>query len=378
MRILASALLCAAAVHAQAIDFPSRILHETRTIQIAKPADYDTGTERYPVLYLLDAEEHFAYTAPLVRYLAAHDRIPPMLVVGISSGTGEQRTRDLTPPSTSEMDQRFAAGSGGAPAFLSFLGDELIPYIERTYRTRPYRLLIGHSYGGLFGIYAMLRRAALFHGLISIDPSISWNNQAMIAEAEAFLLRTGAGQVDLHVSAAYPAGADMARFARALGGRVPAGWRARFEDMPDETHGSIPPRAIQQGLTFVFDDWHLTNLLALYDRGGIEAVHRHFREGGRRYGGYDRATSAFDVSMIVAGLIRAGRLDEAGAVLLHDRKAYPPPWNQLEAVARNYEARGERQQSLRLYKLSLEENAKNDFARRKITELSAPSPAAGK
>lgn len=386
MRILLASLLLVAAAHAQprpvtigeSIDLPSRILHETRTLLISKPANYQTGNERYPVLYLLDGENHFDYTAGLVRYFAENDRMPPMLVVGIPSGNVGRRTRDLTPPTNSEMDNRFSPGNGGADAFLSFISDELIPYVEQTYRTRPYRLLIGHSFGGLFAVYAMVTRPSLFQGVIASDPSLSWSNQAIVAQAETFFTRTRELQVDLHLSTSYNGGREMSQFAEALEANAPAGFRWRFDPMQDETHGSIPPRAIQQGLAFVFDGWYLTDPLTLFDRGGIDAVHRHFRDGGKRHGGYDRATSPFTVSMIVAGLIRAGRLESAGEVLLHDPKAYPPPWNQLDALARACEARGDTRQAIRYYTLSLEQNPKNDFARRKLADLGATSPAAGK
>ena len=138
--------------------------------------------------------------------------------------------------------------------------------------------------------------------------------------------------------------------------------------MPEETHVSIPHRSIYQGLDTIFDAWHLANPLELYDKGGIDAVHRHFREGGKRLG-YDRTTSAFTISMIVAGLMQAGRLEEAASVLMHDPKTYPPPWNQLDALARAYAKRGDTGQVVRYYTLSLKENPRNEWARKKLAEL---------
>jgi hypothetical protein len=69
----------------------------------------------------------------------------------------------------------------------------------------------------------------------------------------------------------------------------------------------------------VFDGWHLTNPLELFEKGGIQAVHTHFREGGERCG-YVRTTSPFMVSMIVAELIWKGRLDEASRLLVTMRR----------------------------------------------------------
>src|SRR6266496_5100056 len=72
----------------------SKILKESRSLLISKPTGYDSGTDRYPVLYLLDGETHFQYTAAIVDFLAANDRIPQMLVVGIARGDSRQRTHD--------------------------------------------------------------------------------------------------------------------------------------------------------------------------------------------------------------------------------------------------------------------------------------------
>ena len=109
----------------------SNVLNEERTLFIATPAGYEDGKDRFPVLYLLDGETHFRYTSGIVEFLAANDRIPEMLVVAIASGSFGQRIRDLTPPSSAEIDNRFRPGNGGADAFLSFLAGELVPFVER-------------------------------------------------------------------------------------------------------------------------------------------------------------------------------------------------------------------------------------------------------
>src|SRR5579884_349654 len=86
------------------VQLRSKTLKESRYLFIAKPAGYASGSDRYPVLYLLDGETHFRYTAAIVDFLAANDRIPKMLVVGIASGDSRKRTHDLTPPSSAEID----------------------------------------------------------------------------------------------------------------------------------------------------------------------------------------------------------------------------------------------------------------------------------
>jgi hypothetical protein len=170
----------------QSVQLQSSTLKESRSLLISKPAGYDNSTDRYPVLYLLDGETRFHYASGIAGFLAENDRVPKMIVVGIVSGAGARRTHDLTTPSEAEMDNRFSPGNGGADAFLSFVADELIPFVDKTYRTRPYRLLMGHSIGGLFGVYTLVTKPTLFNGYIVADPSLYWNNEAIVARAESF------------------------------------------------------------------------------------------------------------------------------------------------------------------------------------------------
>jgi hypothetical protein len=166
----------------------------------------------------------------------------------------------------------------------------------------------------------------------------------------------------------------VARLKTALGKKAPAGFRWYFDWMKQEDHLSIPLPSIYRGLETIFEDWRLTDPVALFDKGGIEGIHRRYREVGQRFGYPERITSPFTVSLVVAALLRAGRLEEASGVLLHDPKAYPPPWNQLDALARAYEGRGGAEQAVRYYLLSLRQNPRNEFARKKLTEMGVKIP----
>jgi len=277
------------------------------------------------------------------------------------------------------MDKRFSPGNGGASAFLSFIGDELIPFVDRTYRTRPYRLLMGHSFGGLFTIYALSTRPKLFNAYIAADPSIYWNNEAVVAQAESFLSATKDFQADLYITAS--GGSDelpseIQRLNSALKQKCPAGLRWNFDWMKQQDHLSIPLPTIYQGLETIFEEWRLqVDPLPLLDKGGIEAIQQRFREAGERFGYPERRIPPFTVSLVVSALLQAGRLEEAAKVLLHDVAAYPPPWNQLDALARAYESRGNSEQAVRYYLLSLKENPENAFARKKLAERGIKIPA---
>jgi predicted alpha/beta superfamily hydrolase len=354
------------------VQLQSRILNETRTLLISKPAGYNQESERYPVLYLLDGEDNFVHTVGIVEFLAASERIPPMLVVGI---VNTERTHDLTPPTEVETEKRFHPNSGGADTFLEFLRSELIPYVEQNYRTRPYRVLAGHSLGGLLAIHALVSNPKLFNAYIAIDPTLAWNNQSVVAEAAAWSKSTKEFTGDLYITAAGESGTGLAVFHRlcaTLEEKPIQGFRWTFQEMPGETHLSLVHQSLYSGLDHIFDGWHLAGPVKLYEEGGLAAVHRHFSEGGKRYG-YERRTPAFTVSLIVAGLLAKDRLEEAASVLLSDPKNYPPPWNQLDALARAYERRGDKQEAIHFYKLSLQQNPKNEYARKQLEQLGMKS-----
>jgi predicted alpha/beta superfamily hydrolase len=361
----------------ETVQLQSNVLKESRSLLIWKPAGYDNGTDRYPVLYLLDGETHFHYASGIVSFLAGNDRIPKMLLVGIVSGGMARRTHDLTPPSAAEMDNRFTPGNGGADAFLSFIAGEVIPFVDKNYRTRPYRMLVGHSLGGLFGIFALVTKPKLFNAYIAADPSLYWNNEAVVMQAESFFADTKSLQADLYMTASDDPGkgpSAVGRLNASLGKTAPAGFRWTLDWMKKEDHLSIPLPSIYRGLETIFEEWRLPDSLGLYDKGGIEAIHRRFREAGERFGYPGRTTPPFTVSLVVSDLMRAGRLEDASKVLLHDPAAYPPPWNQLDALARAYESRGNTQQAERYYLLSLKENPRNEFARKKLTGMGVKIP----
>ena len=110
---------------------------------VSLPEGYAKSSEPFPVLYVLDGW-HFPLMAFLQNNNIYSERMRPVIIVNISHGAGDYmslRARDFTPTKTSEN-----ANSGGAAAFLDFLEHELIPYVDRTYRTIPAdRALLGHS-----------------------------------------------------------------------------------------------------------------------------------------------------------------------------------------------------------------------------------------
>jgi len=167
----------------------SGILKEKRPILIYSP-NFDTSyfsRPQFPVLYVLDGDGYFDDLVTMIRQMAVingNTALPEMIVVGIPNTRGH-RTRDLTPTSN-PMDKT----SGGGENFTAFLEKELIPYVDKNYATAPYRVLAGHSLGGLMAINMLLNHSELFNAYLALDPSMSYNNEDMIKQVMAKMGKT--------------------------------------------------------------------------------------------------------------------------------------------------------------------------------------------
>jgi predicted alpha/beta superfamily hydrolase len=169
----------------------SKILNEKREVWIYVPgsaSDTTYSKQRYPVVYLLDGESHFSSVVGMIQQLNFAYVCPEMIVVGILN---TDRTRDLTPTHTDSwsfldfvLDSDYCKNSGGGEKFISFMEKELMPYIDSLYPSAPYRILIGHSFGGLTVMNTLIHHTNLFKAYVAIDPAMSWDNQKLLEEAK--------------------------------------------------------------------------------------------------------------------------------------------------------------------------------------------------
>jgi predicted alpha/beta superfamily hydrolase len=290
----------------------SKVLAETRTYVIHTPDSYKSGKEAYPVLVLQDAENNFAYTSAAVHLLSANGRIPAMIVVGINN---TDRTRDMTPskPSTSFGGTPFTGSAGGADKFLSFIADELLPTIDRNYRTRPYRVLIGHSLGGLFAVYALMNRPEVFKGYLISSPSLWWDDQALVKAAPSFFAAHKDLRADLYMTMANEGDTMLGgawKLSAVLEESKLTDVRWQFKRYPEEEHGTVPYLSNYEGLQAIFAGYRIANPIALFEGAGLPAFERHYAEVSKRLG-YTIEVPARAYGDTLSDLSDRGRFAEA-------------------------------------------------------------------
>jgi predicted alpha/beta superfamily hydrolase len=235
-----AASVAAPLVIGQTFTMQSNVLGETRRLNVYLPAGYaQSATQRLPVLYMPDGGlgEDFLHVAGLVQILVADGSMRPFLLVGIEN---TERRRDLTGPTTSASDQKIAPRVGGSAAFRKFIRQELMPEIQRRYRTTPETAIAGESLAGLFVVETMLLEPAMFNTYLAFDPSLWWNN-GQLANRAPTLLKSYAGAPMRAYLATSSQGDTTAtrQLSAALNQEAARGFGSRYRAMSEETHQTI-------------------------------------------------------------------------------------------------------------------------------------------
>ena len=322
----------------------SAVLGEERVILVRTPPGYETSKLNYPVLYMTDGDAHMGHTSSTIEFLTQNGRIPDLIVVGI---TNTDRTRDLTPVKSSNKN---AAGqlqfptSGGADNFLKFIETELIPEIEKEYRVQPYRILAGHSLGGLFAIHAMIARPGVFNSYIAVSPSLQWENGEALKRAEAFLKSQKEFKATLFVSLGNEPGAigdSFESFRAALSKTNIKDFEWQAERMDDEDHGSVVLRSHYFGLRKVYDGWQgVRDPKSGAVVGGLKGADAHYKKLSDRFG-YSIPVPEALINQMGYQFLFDAKPDDAIAVFKANVERYPNSANVYDSLAEAYERSGQ-------------------------------------
>jgi predicted alpha/beta superfamily hydrolase len=163
----------------------STVLGESRDYVVHLPRSYTRLPQRrYAVAYVLDAGPQFTAMVSSNEILARLGLVPELIVVGIPSPDDAARQRDYTPPGMRQDVDLDDSPMGEADRFLAFLGDELIPEVDRRYRTNATRILSGHSRGGLFVVHSLVARPDLFRARFAHSPALWREAHRMVERIE--------------------------------------------------------------------------------------------------------------------------------------------------------------------------------------------------
>lgn len=162
--------------------FDSKKLGESREITIGLPASYEKNpNKKYPLLILLDGDYLFDPFYGAIKYGAYWDDMPETIIIGINQSKNDQRIDD------SDYDEADGLPTGKGAKFFEFIGGELLPYIEKKYRTAPFRIIAGHDTTAGFLNFFLYKETPIFNAYIALSPELAPEMENRIPETFANL-----------------------------------------------------------------------------------------------------------------------------------------------------------------------------------------------
>ena len=365
----------------------SPTLKEHRKFLIYTPPSYKDTTylpQKYPVLYLLDGDAHFHSVTGLLQILGtgvnATFVVPEMIVIAIPN---TDRLRDMTPTnSEKEFDgkpKKKRDTSGGMANFFRFIQTELIPKVDATYRTAPYRVFVGHSLGGITTINALYTIPETFNAYVAIDPSLWWDDRLLLKKARDYVSKPGlagralfvaqANTITASDTTANPHFDSIIQLNSIMEAYNKSGLRYAYKYYPDDSHGSVPLIAEYDALRFIFAPYNVS-LTAALERPAYVA--EHFAKVSDVLG---YKMSPPERMLDLLGHVELGR-DTAKALELFQMNAelYPNSAKVYDALGDGWMAKGDVAKATSFYERSLALRPSNKHAKDMIKKMRESKP----
>lgn len=370
----------------EVVSIQSAVLNENRKIWIYLPPSARSATyakRQYPVVYLLDGDGHFSSVVGMIQQLSTVNGnmiSPEMIVVGIPN---TDRTRDLTPTHVATdpvMGPDFVKTSGGGEKFLSFIETELIPYVDSKYPTAPYRMLIGHSLGGLTVMEALVRHTGLFNSYVAIDPSMWWDDQVLLKETKKALAEKPFAGRSLYLGIANTMEegmniktvrndkSDDTKHIRSildlrdyLEANKQNGLRYQGKYYAGDDHGSVPLIAEYDALHFFFDFYRLKLTGKDFTDPTVDLAdkyEKHFRKVSEGIG-YDIKPTEAMINSTAYQLLAQKQFKKAEGLFKLNVKNYPASFNVFDSYGDYFVAMGDTKNAIAQFEkvLTLKDNA---------------------
>ncbi len=295
---------------------PSKVLDEDRKLSIRLPKSYQDTEKSYPVIYLTDGENHFGHGVSAVTTLEEYEMMPESIVIAIPN-LKDTRLRDLV----YESDK-----------FISFIQDELKPFVNSNFRTSGIDILFGHSSAGGFTLNILREQTDLFDGYISASPSISMKEERIKQYQDFLKHQDGKVSKSLYITMGGIADEGVAIrpeniefLITLLEDNAPESIAWKYDQHPEQNHMTSPYLTLFRGLSWVFKDYQSPTFLgyeSFKEFGGIKNLKGHFKN---RYNKYQTPAQIPEHVLIGLGytFINEQAYDEASQILKTSLELYP-------------------------------------------------------
>lgn len=354
--------------------YQSNFMNETIRYRVVLPYSYDLNpTKQYPVVYVLDGHKPNVLSInSSVGMLWGHGpSAPEVIIIGIPSNN---RVRDyLSVHSTLDYDgvhNSWLEDSGGGENYREYLKQEFIPYIEKLYRGNGHRIVVGHSFGGVFVLNELLSKEPMFQSFIAVDPAFWFGDNYLQKKLEKLAKGSLSFPDSVYISNALrgtnPSSSvtnfvektktsRYAMFLNQLREKAATTVRVKMQDYPYEDHGSVVPLSHQAGLRYVFERYlpfQENPLNAFNTKQIMEAIAqdpslliKHYQAYSQRIG-IEYPPEERAVYNAADTAVTMGLFDNAYDLIQMNIKNYPEHAYSWEKLGAYYEKVGDRKEAL--------------------------------
>ena len=327
----------------------SKILNEERTLLVNLPRGYNETTISYPVLYILyggQVQGYFAEAVHIVDRLSVGSVIPDMIIIGIKN---VDRYRDCLPINRN-------GEAGGADKFFKFFKEELIPYVNKSYRTKDFKILCGPQAGATFSVYALIEEPTLFNANIITNPF--WNTsirEYLLTKSNDFFNQNQNLKNFLFIST-YPHSdsKEMLEYLRKFRMIVENGKQNDFtliiNTEKEDEDDVVSPMGLRKGLKKYFKEYKFPNEMEIK---GLEDLKEYYHNLSQKYG-YEVDIPEFTLVRQGDKLEESNSLEEAKIVFEYIVKKYPHDLNSYARLADLHRRWGNYDLAIQYYEQFLE------------------------
>jgi predicted alpha/beta superfamily hydrolase/TolA-binding protein len=314
----------------------SDVLDEDRLLTVHLPRYYEDTWLNYPVLYLLygqDINNYFAEAVIISEKLGSTGEIPPVIIVGVAN---TNRYRDNLPVAIEGRPD-----SGGASDYLRFFEEELIPFVDKNYRTKKFRILAGPQAGAVFSLYALITKPSLFNALISENPFMNPENAAFLfPQAESFFKNIKSLKNFLYIKCEKnERSSDLEyaeNFVKLLESRAPDGFRFQVE-IQEPSGYFIAPLPFKEGLRMLFAGYKLPEN---FQTNTVKDIIDYYEKLSKEYG-FPVDSPSLMLTFEGDKLSERGQTQEAIRLFEYQLNLYPRSLNAVWRLGEIYRGMGE-------------------------------------
>lgn len=327
---------------------PSKKLEEERTFTVSLPPSYEFDVEKkFPVLVLLDGEYLLNPFEGILKYGNYWDDLPEMIIVAVNQNYDEKRFDD------SNYDGSGFPVEKGAK-FFEFIGFELLPYLEKKYRTLPFRVIAGHDATAAFINFYLYKEDPVFNGYISLAAELAPQMEKRLAESletttKPIYYYHAIGQGDL---------VDIINGAKVLDKNISAipnkTFAYQFDQFKKASHYSLVAQAIPQALYFIFEGYQPISMMefkekiATLDKGYTQYLIDKYTKLEEKFG-LKLKPRLTDFKAIEAAILKNKAYFEFQELAKYADKQYPKTTLGTYHQAMYYEKSGEYKKAIKEY-----------------------------